>query len=424
MSRKLGSARVHLTSLLKAMKDSANLSDRECDVTFICKKDGKTIHAHSVVMKNKSLLVESHLDLLKLQQKLFISLEDISSHTVLNLLQFLYSGEVTVSEKEAESLHQLCLLLKIDFGQEIISIPTKQNSGRSKLKANKNSGSSHLSSRGERGNLVKKELSSNPHSPDKNQLLENVSRKPQSNPKPVPMVKDTRLYCYCQKPTSKDLIGCDHCPQWYHPSCLDLSPASVDIILGLPSWRCPECQRAIERREKRHRQIQLPIPRGGKFCEIKTSRLESWGVADYERCGWAPVTPTHWKPLGTGSDETQKEKEEGSLNDRRRHRNSMVVEEETPPSPKKRKSCETDNLNNCAGNAEDNVVSDFLASSTPKMRAGQSDDNFNALDDLLDGDAGHYGEGGSFYDELFFCYICKSIFVSKQALEIHQFSHH
>ena len=52
MSRKLGSARVHLTSLLKSMKDSANLSDRECDVTFICKKDGKTIHAHSVVMKN------------------------------------------------------------------------------------------------------------------------------------------------------------------------------------------------------------------------------------------------------------------------------------------------------------------------------------------------------------------------------------
>ena len=101
-----------------------------------------------------------------------------------------------------------------------------------------------------------------------------------------------------------------------------------------------------------------------------------------------------------------------------------MVEEESPPSPKKRKSCETDNLNNCAGNAEDNVVSDFLASSTPKMRAGQSDDNFNALDDLLDGDAGHYGEGGSFYDELFFCYICKSIFVSKQALEIHQFSHH
>ena len=61
MSQKLGSARVHLTSMLKLMKDSANLSDRQCDVTFICKRDGRTIHAHSVVMKNISLLVENHL---------------------------------------------------------------------------------------------------------------------------------------------------------------------------------------------------------------------------------------------------------------------------------------------------------------------------------------------------------------------------
>ena len=222
------------------------------------------------------------------------------------------------------------------------------------------------------------------------------------------------------------VTGCDHCPQWYHPSCLDLSPASVEIILGLPSWRCPECQTSIERRERRHRQIQLPIPRGGKFCEIKTSRLESWGVADYERCGWAPVTPAHWKPLGFESDETQTKKDEGSLlNDRRRHRKSVGVEEEETP-PKRKKSSETDNLNNCAAgaNTDDDLVQDFLESSIPKMRAGQSDDNFNALDDLLDGDRGHYGEGGSFYDELFFCYICKSIFVSKQALEIHQFSHH
>ena len=416
MSQRLGSASGHLTSMLKSMKDSANVSDGQCDVTFICRKDEKTIHAHSVVMKNKSLLIENHLNLLKIQQKIFITLDDISSATVLNLLQFLYLGEVTIREKDAESLHQLCLLLKIDFGQGIISIPTKQN----KTKSIRNSGAGHLSPRRE-GGCVRRELPSNPHSPERNthSKVTTVDKRHQSQS--VSMVKDTKLYCYCQKPTSKDLIGCDHCPQWYHPSCLDLSPASVGIILGLPSWRCPECQRSIERRGRAHRQIQLPIPRGGKFCEIKTSRLESWGVADYERCGWAPVTPTHWKPLRNERDVTQKEKEESSPNDRRRHRKSLV-EEESPP--KRKKSSETDNLNNCAGNSEDTVVRDFLASSTPKMRSGQSDDNFNALDDLLDGDVGHYGEGGSFYDELFFCYICKSIFVSKQALEIHQFSHH
>ena len=202
MSQKLGSARIHLTSMLKLMKDSADLSDRQCDVTFICKRDGRTIHAHSVVMKNISLLVANHLNLLKIQQRLFITLEDISSSTVLNLLQFLYLGEVTVSEKDAESLHQLCLLLKIDFGQGIISIPTKQNSGTSKSKATKNPGSSNF-----------KELSLNPHSPERNlphfTKVSILDKKPQS--KSMPLVKDTRLYCYCQKPTSKDLIGqCCH----------------------------------------------------------------------------------------------------------------------------------------------------------------------------------------------------------------------
>lgn len=197
MSQKLGSARIHLTSMLKLMKDSANLSDRQCDVTFICKRDGRTIHAHSVVMKNISPLVANHLNLLKLQQRIFITLEDISSSTVLNLLQFLYLGEVTVSEQDAESLHQLCLLLKIDFGQGIISIPTKQNSSE-RRKMSKNPGSSHL-----------KEPQLNPHSPERSShhftKVSNLDKKPQS--KSVPLVKDTRLYCYCQKPTSKDLIG-------------------------------------------------------------------------------------------------------------------------------------------------------------------------------------------------------------------------
>ena len=99
--------------------------------------------------------------------------------------------------------------------------------------------------------------------------------------------QDTRLYCYCQKPTSKDLIGCDHCPQvsrvpithstnlhpshftqWYHPACLALSAASLEILLRLPSWRCPECQAAISRRAATHRQLQLPIPSSTKFCEV------------------------------------------------------------------------------------------------------------------------------------------------------------
>ena len=56
--------------------------------------------------------------------------------------------------------------------------------------------------------------------------------------------------------------------QWYHPACLALSAASLEILLRLPSWRCPECQAAISRRAATHRQLQLPIPSSTKFCEV------------------------------------------------------------------------------------------------------------------------------------------------------------
>ena len=51
-------------------------------------------------------------------------------------------------------------------------------------------------------------------------------------------------------------------------------------------------------------------------------------------------------------------------------------------------------------------------------------DNIDNIADLLEDDDYQYAcEDGTFYDELFFCYICKSIFVSKQALEDHQSIH-
>lgn len=133
-------------------------------------------------------------------------------------------------------------------------------------------------------------------------------------------VRDTKLYCYCQKPSSKDLIGCDHCPQWYHPTCLQLNDQTLNIILKLPSWRCPECENKVRKAQKKHQQINLPIPQSTKFCEVKTTRLESWSVAEYTQCGWVPVSDTRWVPLQTtdqGTGDIRK-------NSRRRHRRSVV----------------------------------------------------------------------------------------------------
>jgi len=158
------------------------------------------------------------------------------------------------------------------------------------------------------------------------------------------------LYCYCRKPSSKDLIGCDFCPQWYHPTCLNLSDESVKIILSLPTWRCPECENIIQKTKKKHNQIFLPIPHGGKFCEIKTTRLESWGLDDYQKCGWVPVNDNKWIPLKNietvhGGD-TDRNMNNDDGKSRRRHRKSVVPFDNSKRRTKKSKAKQNPELQN------------------------------------------------------------------------------
>ena len=381
---KLGPSKNHCVSVLRNINEGC-LTERQCDLTFLCRQDQTEVHAHTVIMKNVSALISKNLHLLTSQHKIIITLDGVASHTVVNLLKFLYlgkinnkgystpqtllyllfSGQVVVNEDAAESLHHLCQLLRIDFGKEIVSLPA--GAGASKAKRIKRKITSESGSREQKSTKIKNntikplnnvgeknlEIKSsslrskqglnlsprrNPHAPGSHtgenkspvtrkrrfgpqgsldtvktegeaETTSPVTRKrklchPASSSKSVVKTEaeaadrrastsgliegaqDTRLYCYCQKPTSKDLIGCDHCPQvsrvpitpsqyqpvpvtqWYHPACLALSAASLEILLRLPSWRCPECQAAISRRAATHRQLQLPIPSSTKFCEV------------------------------------------------------------------------------------------------------------------------------------------------------------
>merc|ERR1719259_705949 len=81
-------------------------------------------------MKNISKLILQSLQLSLLQEKIVIILENVKSQTVENLLQFLYAGEVTVSEENAEHIHDLCQMLEIDFGQEVVSVRIKPRAAR------------------------------------------------------------------------------------------------------------------------------------------------------------------------------------------------------------------------------------------------------------------------------------------------------
>ena len=56
---------------------------------------------------------------------------------------------------------------------------------------------------------------------------------------------DTSLWCYCQKPESGDMIGCDY-PSctigWFHISCLKLK------YVPEGKWYCPDCRKKFKGR--------------------------------------------------------------------------------------------------------------------------------------------------------------------------------
>merc|ERR1719318_1115289 len=67
------------------------------------------------------------------------------------------------------------------------------------------------------------------------------------------------LYCYCRSPVSKNLIGCDFCPEWFHPKCLGLSKYELKMVLSLSNWKCPECIKNTDG-ERKSLKSRTPTP--------------------------------------------------------------------------------------------------------------------------------------------------------------------
>ena len=46
--------------------------------------------------------------------------------------------------------------------------------------------------------------------------------------------------CICRGPdTGETMIGCDYCKDWFHLTCVDLSPEEAE---ELDLYKCPNCQ--------------------------------------------------------------------------------------------------------------------------------------------------------------------------------------
>ena len=76
---------------------------------------------------------------------------------------------------------------------------------------------------------------------------------------------------------------------------------------------------------------------------------------------------------------------------------------------------------------EEGTDSDLDKLSSPQIRVDMKDSNINLENKsgaTIENKSVARNEEGSFYDELFFCYNCKSIFVSGVALKEHQEKEH
>merc|ERR1711962_265325 len=53
-------------------------------------------------------------------------------------------------------------------------------------------------------------------------------------------------YCFCDKPETMEMIGCDYCDMWYHPECLGLDDEQTLKLTESTTWMCPECMESTE----------------------------------------------------------------------------------------------------------------------------------------------------------------------------------
>ena len=269
-------------------------------------------------MKNISCLVKESIPLLSHQNRIYITLDDhIGGSTVLKLLQFLYlglnahrkyffisndrnvAGEVEVEDKEADELLDLINLLRIDFGDERLNLKevcsertrkkacnerTRKEVCRERTREQDCNGRTRKEVCSERtrkqdcSEKTRKEVCSERTRKEvyNERTRKEVSPKSAERP-PGPsrggLVEgpERRLFCYCQQPSSKDMLGCDYCPAWYHPDCLALSRQDLQTVLQLPAWRCPECQAKGSRhcrKDKNKWSIPYHVPR--PWMEIMT----------------------------------------------------------------------------------------------------------------------------------------------------------
>jgi len=353
----------------------------ECltDLTFIC-QNGSSVHAHRKVLTDMSPLLRKIANSRPKEDRLFIITDDIPKEVLVNFLCLTYKGEVkNLSEQEITEVNQVCQILEVDI--------TATNINKAKPKA-----SPARKKNVTLGKTVKEspeileidetepepepepepETSTNNHtnniakkSEKKRRVVHQepkaASSSAERNPRPSASKDAIKLYCLCREPERPGMIGCDYCEEWYHISCLNLKKEDAKQLTKC-KWQCPKCELESKRQEKNKIQV------------------------------------------GQGTEKPR--------------RNARKISIPTKRSSSTLSSSSSSSSASSSSSSDSSSDSDSSDSNAPEPTLKKP--KVPARNGIKAGVVGRKTSA----DELHFCYICKSIFISQSAKEAHDKERH
>jgi len=121
-------SRQNISIELNEMRQEPKLTD----LSFVCRKSDSSFHvidAHQAIFSTLSSELKMLFDIAKQKQpyeKVVIIIESVNNIIMEKLIQYIYTGEITATYTEKESLLQLSSLLKLNISLTLDSIPTTE----------------------------------------------------------------------------------------------------------------------------------------------------------------------------------------------------------------------------------------------------------------------------------------------------------
>lgn len=417
----------HHESVLKVMLEFIH-SEHLTDVTFTC-SDGQEINTHRKILAQISPLVRKQVSMLPSDQRVTIILPDVTSETVIAFLSVLYVGEAKVSQMiDIDKVHDLCRMLSISFpGKSFRVIDNKKSSKEIALtdevasdteeesdyedsndeNADSDDGTSlNLGIGNQKPSKSLKENKSN--SKEKKTRKKDNKENLEEEPEPA------KVFCLCREPERPNMIGCDFCEEWYHYNCLNLTKSEAKELTK-KEWKCPNCEYKTSVEEKKLQKDYDNEKDDSDFdvesenvSEEENEKIVS-GRKNNRKVHKQSQSPVKSSSRIKSSRESKTEisakpetANENSGSNNKRQRKSLVQKDNESDAripPKKRKS----NFEKISRDSEDE---DKGETDEPSKRGSPTSST------------------SSQFNELFFCYTCKAIFVSNVALAAHRSEKH